>query len=493
MEIRDLAHVFALHPEVDVMANELSKKREKHFLLRNLHASSQAIILSNLHQRLATNAHARAMLIVLDNADSAQYMYADLRTLRNEQDVYFFPCSHRRRQGKDEAMMVQRTEVLSALTKAKKVNGEDKTEKGEIIIVTYPEALIEPVPQPEDLQSKTIHIHTEEEIAQSDLINQLISFDFQRVDFVYEPGQFAVRGGILDVYSYAHDYPYRIDFFGDEVDSIREFDIETQLSMERTNAIHIVAQASTEQTTSSLVEYLNNNTIWVSNDFSLVRYKTSGSEFQLSNIEAGTTIEISGKSTFDRYDAIDFDTLPQPAFNKNFEILIDDLRARMREGYKVYILADQVKQTDRLRAIFEDKESDISFVAVSQTLHAGFVDKSAKICCYTDHEIFERYHRVSLRSENARRGKAIITLKEINQLQIGDYVVHTDHGVGRFATFFAFVFGYTMQVVNTNKYGITSAVSQFDTFLTSAVEVRCHQPCEPTYAVVGMYHIITYL
>ena len=433
MEIRDLAHVFALHPEVDVMANELSKKREKHFLLRNLHASSQAIILSNLHQRLTTNAHARAMLIVLDNADSAQYMYADLRTLRNEQDVYFFPCSHRRRQGKDEAMMVQRTEVLSALTKAKKVNGKDKTEKGEIIIVTYPEALIEPVPQPEDLQSKTIHIHTEEEIAQSDLINQLISFDFQRVDFVYEPGQFAVRGGILDVYSYAHDYPYRIDFFGDEVDSIREFDIETQLSMERTNAIHIVAQASTEQTTSSLVEYLNNNTIWVSNDFSLVRYKTSGSEFQLSNIEAGTTIEISGKSTFDRYDAIDFDTLPQPAFNKNFEILIDDLRARMREGYKVYILADQVKQTDRLRAIFEDKESDISFVAVSQTLHAGFVDKSAKICCYTDHEIFERYHRVSLRSENARRGKAIITLKEINQLQIGDYVVHTDHGVGRFA------------------------------------------------------------
>ncbi len=433
MEIRDLAHVFALHPEVDVMANELSKKREKHFLLRNLHASSQAIILSNLHQRLATNAHARAMLIVLDNADSAQYMYADLRTLRNEQDVYFFPCSHRRRQGKDEAMMVQRTEVLSALTKAKKVNGKDKTEKGEIIIVTYPEALIEPVPQPEDLQSKTIHIHTEEEIAQSDLINQLISFDFQRVDFVYEPGQFAVRGGILDVYSYAHDYPYRIDFFGDEVDSIREFDIETQLSMERTNAIHIVAQASTEQTTSSLVEYLNNNTIWVSNDFSLVRYKTSGSEFQLSNIEAGTTIEIGGKSTFDRYDAIDFDTLPQPAFNKNFEILIDDLRARIREGYKVYILADQVKQTDRLRAIFEDKESDISFVAVSQTLHAGFVDKSAKICCYTDHEIFERYHRVSLRSENARRGKAIITLKEINQLQIGDYVVHTDHGVGRFA------------------------------------------------------------
>ena len=433
MEIRDLAHVFALHPEVDVMANELSKKREKHFLLRNLHASSQAIILSNLHQRLATNAHARAMLIVLDNADSAQYMYADLRTLRNEQDVYFFPCSHRRRQGKDEAMMVQRTEVLSALTKAKKVNGKDKTEKGEIIIVTYPEALIEPVPQPEDLQSKTIHIHTEEEIAQSDLINQLISFDFQRVDFVYEPGQFAVRGGILDVYSYAHDYPYRIDFFGDEVDSIREFDIETQLSMERTNAIHIVAQASTEQTTSSLVEYLNNNTIWVSNDFSLVRYKTSSSEFQLSNIEAGTTIEISGKSTFDRYDAIDFDTLPQPAFNKNFEILIDDLRARMRDGYKVYILADQVKQTDRLRAIFEDKESDISFVAVSQTLHAGFVDKSAKICCYTDHEIFERYHRVSLRSENARRGKAIITLKEINQLQIGDYVVHTDHGVGRFA------------------------------------------------------------
>lgn len=438
MEIRDLAQVFALHPEVDVLANELSRKCKKHFLLKNLFASARSIILHAIHNRLITKQKSSTILIVMDNADDAQYMYADLRTLSQDKDVYFFPASHRRRQKTDEAMVVQRTEVLSMLIMDKGRSKElmDKG-YGEVIIVTYPEALIEPVPQPETLQQQSIHIAVEEEIPQSKLIVELIALDFQRVDFVYEPGQFAVRGGILDIYSYAHDDPYRIDFFGDEVDSIREFDIETQLSKTRVDSVNIVGNSPKEEVT-SFTTYLSENTIWVSNDFSLVKYKleSKGDEAKGERLEVMNdyaTIEIGHKSSFDTYTTIHFDTLPQPSFNKNFDILIDDLRAHTSEGYKVYILADQVKQTDRLRAIFEDKESGIRFAAVNQTLHAGFVDNSAKICCYTDHEIFERYHRVSLRSENARRGKAIITLKEINQLKVGDYVVHTDHGIGKFA------------------------------------------------------------
>ena len=430
MQIGELAQLIAEHPELDVLATEFSKKCEKHFLLRNLYASSQGIILSSLHQRLQTTNHGSSLLIVLEDADSAQYMYADLRTLRDGKDVYFFPSSHRRRQKTDEALVVQRTEVL----------GELLSPHNGVMIVTYPEALMDAVPLPTTLQQQTISLTTGEEIAQSNVIQQLIEHQFQRVDFVYEPGQFAVRGGILDVYSYDYDNPYRIDFFGDEVDSIREFDIETQLSQHRLNSVNIVAHASSESTTASLMDYLDPATIWVSNDFELAQYKMG--EKLIEKLSEEKTIEIGKRSSFPTYDAIDFDTLPQPSFNKNFDILIDDLRARIHDGYKVYILADQVKQTDRLHAIFEDKESDISFVPVNQTLHAGFVDRSAKLCCYTDHEIFERYHRVSLRSENARRGKAIITLKEINQLKIGDYVVHSDHGIGRFAG-----------LVTTNFYG----------------------------------------
>ena len=433
MQIGELEQLFALHPEVNVLAKELSKKCEKHFLLRNLFASSQSLLLHAVHLQLVADKQYRPILVVLDNADDAQYMYADLRTLSGDQGVYFFPSSHRRRQKTDEAMLVQRTEVLTALNNTTLHNATPLHTTP--IIVTYPEALAESVPHPNSLQQQTISLHTEQEIAQSLLIKQLLELHFQRVDFVYEPGQFAVRGGIVDIYSFAHDNPYRVDFFGDEVDSIREFDIETQLSQTRLTSIDIVG-ANTQEESTYITEYLSDKTLWVSNDFNLVQYKLSNAT------PLQTTIELGQKSSFPTYDTLDFDTLPQPTFNKNFDILTDDLSTRIRDGYKVYILAEQVKQTDRLRAIFEDKEAGITFIPINQTLHAGFVDNAAKICCYTDHQIFERYHRVTLRSENARRGKAIITLKEINQLQVGDYVVHVDHGIGQFAG-----------LVTTNFYG----------------------------------------
>ena len=457
MQIDDLSHLMAQHPEVDVLCNEIGKKCGKHFLLSNLYASARGLILSALYSQLQKK-QPYTLLITLDNVDDAQYMYADLRTLLGEHDVYFLPSSHRKRQRTDEALIVQRTEVLSALLRSKEqgIKNQDKSvttnqttqTSHSSIIVTYPEALADSVPNPNALEANKISLHVGEEIAISTLTDMLLDLHFQRVDFVYEPGQFAVRGGIVDVYSYAHDIPLRIDFFGDEIDSIREFELETQLSKNKVDSIDIVADSTEDDSSCSIWAYLPEKTVWISHDFDLLKYKLQSAitSFDTADlvdaVAQSTTIELNQKSSFVTYDLVAFDTLPQPTFNKNFDLLIDDLQQRTRDGYRIYILADQVKQTDRLKAIFDDKESGIQFVAVDHALHEGFIDHTAKICCYTDHQIFERYHRVTLRSENARRGKAIITLKEINQLQVGDYVVHVDHGIGQF-----------MGLVTTNFHG----------------------------------------
>ena len=437
MQIDALAQLMAMHPEVGVISQALSRKRNRHFLLSGLYASAQAIIITALHRQLESNASAHPMIIVLDDTDAAQYMYGDLKTLIDERKVYYFPCSHRRRQKMDEALTVQRTEVLTALLGIK--NKEQRAKTPNQIIVTTPEALAESVPNPQVLEKNKISLIVGEELPISKLTEMLLNLNFKRVDFVYEPGQFAVRGGIVDVYSFAYDSPVRIDFFGDDIDSVREFELETQLSKNKLDSIDIIGDQSDENEDTNILAYLSPETLWISNDFGLVKFKMNSIitdinvDIVLENIWQASTLELNQKSVFDSHEIVSFDTLPQPTFNKNFELLIDDLKQRMSDGYKIYILADQVKQTDRLNAIFNDKESGIQFVAIDHTLHEGFIDHSAKICCYTDHHIFERYHRVTLRSENARRGKAIITLKEINQLQVGDYVVHIDHGIGQFA------------------------------------------------------------
>ena len=490
MQIADLEHLIGQHPEVDVLTQQLSKKGNTHFLLSGLYASARGMILAALHNRLKQQGTAPAMLIVMDNADDAQYMYADLKTLIQSQQVYYFPNSHRRRQGKDEAMAVQRTEVLSALLGDEAMRLKGDKARG-IIIVTYSEALAESVPQPQLLQGKTINLSVGEEIAISQLTEMLLELDFKRVDFVYEPGQFAVRGGIVDVYSYAYDIPMRIDFFGDEIDSIREFELESQLSQNKVDTISIVASSADEQSLTDLTAYLPAKTLWISNDFGLANYKIKSTITEcdtavlLQAMDEATTIELNQKSTYSTHDLVAFDTLPQPTFNKNFDLLIDDLQQRTRDGYRIYILADQAKQTDRLKAIFDDKESGIAFVPVDHTLHEGFIDHGAKICCYTDHQIFERYHRVTLRSENARRGKAIITLKEINQLQVGDYVVHVDHGIGQFAGLVTTNFnGRPQETIKlTYKGGDTLFVSIHNLHRISKYKGR--EGSEPTISRLG--------
>ena len=413
------------------MRRELEKGKVSHLLLTGVYASTRALVLTHVR---------RPLFILLDNSEAAQYLYADLKVLSEspEANVFFFPSSKRRRTT-DEAMVIQRTEVLAALSRLA------TTPSTSPIVVTYPEALSETVPAKNELSAISFQLSTGQEIAHSALSKQLLDLGFEQVDFVFQPGQYAIRGSIVDIYSYSHDIPYRLDFFGDEIDSIREFDIEDQLSKTKVEKAEIVGAQRTDRAKdaqSYITDYLTDDFIWVSNDWSIVRFKLDGLGVMdsIGAIEAHKTIELNEKSTFPTHSKITLDIVPQPLFHKQFDLLTEDIRRHMADGYKIYILAEQQKQLDRLKAIFEadsdaplaDNPSPLAFIGINATLHEGFVDHGLKICCYTDHQIFERYHRVTLASENARRGKAIITLREINQLQIGDYVVHADHGIARF-------------------------------------------------------------
>lgn len=413
------------------MRRELEKGKVSHLLLTGVYASTRALVLTHVR---------RPLFILLDNSEAAQYLYADLKVLSEspETNVFFFPSSKRRRTT-DEAMVIQRTEVLAALSRLA------TTPSASPIVVTYPEALSETVPAKNELSAISFQLSTGQEIAHSALSKQLLELGFEQVDFVFQPGQYAIRGSIVDIYSYSHDIPYRLDFFGDEIDSIREFDIEDQLSKTKVEKAEIVGAQNTdraEDAQSYITDYLTDDFIWVSNDWSIVRFKLDGLGVMdsIGAIETHKTIELNEKSTFPTHSKITLDIVPQPLFHKQFDLLTEDIRRHMADGYKIYILAEQQKQLDRLKAIFEadsdaplaDNPSPLAFIGINATLHEGFVDHGLKICCYTDHQIFERYHRVTLASENARRGKAIITLREINQLQIGDYVVHADHGIARF-------------------------------------------------------------
>ena len=464
MSIEDLKILFGEHPELAAVRKALAHN-DAHVLLSGLHASARALALAQLRKPL---------LVIFDNAESAQYIYSDLRSLESrganehsgtsqESSVFFFPHSQKRR-AVDEAAQIQRTECLTALTRAEGLRVRGDGLQDPLIIVTYPEAIAEPVPAKEELTAISFQLSVGQEVQISAVSEQLSDLGFERVDFVFQPGQYAVRGSIVDVYSYSHDDPYRLDFFGDEIDSIRTFDIEDQLSKSRVENAEIVGPSNGGNGDAALngengalmTDYLTDDFIWVSNDWSVVKFKLGGLDAiePLETIEDLCTIELNEKSTFATHSRVNFETMPQPVFHKQFDILTDDLKRHIEEGYKVYILAEQQKQLDRLEAIFDSINSGDAalnssegtlnsskgafnyaegmFIGINATLHEGFVDKGLKICCYTDHQIFERFHRVMMSSENARRGKAIITLREINQLQVGDYVVHSDHGIAKF-------------------------------------------------------------
>ena len=459
MNIQELSKLYAHMPQVAALAKVMGDSKSRNIFLDGLLASSSALLFGSLTTKCKTK-----IMFVMQDADEAGYLYHDLTQILGDKQVLFFPSSYRRavKYGqKDSANEILRTETLCEIK-----NEEDNKKKdSSLFIVSYPEAVAELVVSHNSMDSRMLTLAKGEEKPMNDIVSTLRDFGFSEVDYVYEPGQFARRGSILDVFSFSSEYPFRIDFFGDEIDTIRTFEVENQLSKDKSDNVTIVPELSqSNEERIPILQFLPKDTFLCVKDFTYVCdiinkvYEEGFSQQALLEMTAGATemecqeimnrmrsdIQLVTASTFMR-DALDFrmiemghkpsrnadttirfDIKPQPLFHKNFDLLKKSLEDYQLMGYKVYILADSRKQQERLKEILD------AFVPVDKTLHEGFVDNMLKACFFTDHQIFDRFHKYNLRSEKARSGKVALTLKEISQFEIGDYVVHIDHGIGKF-------------------------------------------------------------
>ncbi len=419
MQIEDLTQLYSKSPQVDDIVEKLGKQPEGTLFLKSLVGGALSVVIAALQERVA-----RTILLVLADDDEAAYVSNDLARLTRS-EVYFYPSSYKRntRVGDvDAANEILRTEILSRLSAV-----DTHTKGSPITIVTYPRALEEMVVRPEDLKRSMLRVNVGQELHIADLEERLSSLGFTRTDYVYEPGQMAIRGSIVDVYSYSSELPYRIDFFDNEVDSIRTFELDSQLSREKKTQVSILPDLNhTQGTLISMAEFLPTDALIVTSDLDYVE-------------GYGNRLLVYGpnppQTTFDK---VEFDVGPQPLFHKNFQLLRTTLTDYQEKGYHCYILADSDKQHQRLRDILSQAD-DGSFsqsttlpTPVSGTLHEGFVDKSLKCCFLTDHQIFDRFHKYHLKSDYVRTGKASLTLKELGETQVGDYLVHVDFGIGRF-------------------------------------------------------------
>ena len=458
MNIQELERLYVQLPQVSALAKLLGKSSEKKIFLESLLGSSAPMLFASLARKCQSQ-----MLFVLQDAEEAGYFYHDLTQLMGTDQVLFFPSSYRRAvkyAQRDAASEILRTEVLTRL------GGQSLG----LFVVTYPEALAELVVSKQKLDERTLVLEKDQTIAVSDIEKTLRDFGFREVDYVYEPGQFAVRGSILDVYSYSCEYPYRIDFFGDDIDSIRTFEVEDQLSKDQRTHVEIVPELVATGDKVPFLSFLPKETLLVTKDYFYVRdaidrtyqegfsaqakaeQMSGATEMEQREIEKQLRKElqlitgaqfIEAANTFRRVEfghrpsAPDFTTLQfhitvQPLFHKNFDLLTKSFEDYLLQGYQIYILADSQKQNERLKDIFAEMAKDIVLTPVDKTLHEGFADDDLRICFFTDHQIFDRFHKYNLKSDKARSGKMALTLKEIQQFEIGDYVVHVDHGVGKF-------------------------------------------------------------
>jgi transcription-repair coupling factor (superfamily II helicase) len=438
LEIVHLCELYDKHPQLLAGKSVLSKTKDDLFL-EGLIGSTASLVLTALF-----NANDRDFVLVHEDAELAGYLYYDLLQLLGEEKVFYYPASFRRalKYGRnDPGNTILRTEALTAL---RQPTG--------IIVVTYPDALLEKVIDTAELQKNTLVLNKGERIDNAFLIDLLQTFGFERVDYVYEPGQFAVRGSLIDVYSWNHELPCRIDFFGDEVESIRSFDIENQLSNEQMDSIHIIPFSDgSKNDLVPVMDYFSENTILGFSDFEFAcgrlrmlaedpgetppdRLITEDKFFQA--VRKQQWVEFGRKAYSLNHATCSFNTSPQDQFGKNFEFVSQAFQRYTDSGYQLYVLSDSPKQIERLQNIFEDRDEHVAFNPIHKTLHEGFVDHDLKLACFTDHQLFERYHKYNLRSDKARNGKLALSLKEIVQFQFGDYVVHIDHGVGRFAGLF---------------------------------------------------------
>ena len=454
MNIQELQKLYANHPQVVALSKAIGKSSLKTISVDGLLASSAPLAFSALSLKTSPR-----LLFIMQDAEEAGYFYHDLCQVMGDKQVLFFPSSYKRaiKYGqKDPASEILRTEVLS-----------QATHHDLLYIVTYPEALAEMVVTRKQLDARRLTLEQDQTISVDVICKTLREFGFREVDYVYEPGQFALRGSILDVYSYSHEFPFRIDFFGDDIDSIRTFEVENQLSKERCDHVDIVPELTAEEEKESILKFLSEDTLLVTKDLQFVResiertYQEGFSQQALQErLSEATEMEQRQIEKEMRRDsqiitgsqfALDaepfrkillkdekasavmrFNVKPQPLFHKNFELLTQTLEDYLLQGFKLYILADSAKQQERLKDIFAEMKQGVEFIPVDKTLHEGFIDVDGRLCLFTDHQIFDRFHKYNLKSDKARSGKVALTLKEIQQFDIGDYVVHVDHGIGKF-------------------------------------------------------------
>lgn len=477
MDIQDIKQLYAKAPGTVALCKLLQENRGSNIFLQGQQASATPLLFAAVATEIK-----QTFLFVLQDADEAGYFYHDLTQVMGTQNVLFFPSSFKRsvKYGqRDSANEILRTEVLA------RVSARDKQATESLLIISYPEALSELVVSKQHLDERRLSLKTgQQQIDITDIAHKLREYGFQEVDYVYEPGQYSVRGSILDVYSFSCENPFRIDFFGREIDTIRTFEVQDQLSKDKLNEIEIVPELATLTTERvSFLNFLPSNSVMVYKDFAYIRdviahvYDEGYSKQAITEqLEGATEIEQkqiinelnkektllspsqfaqqaatfrtiefgihAGKTSSSalqketKYDIIKFKITPQPLFHKNFDLLVDSLDDYILQGYKLYILADSDKQNQRLKDIFADMDSQkaksIVFEPVNKTLHEGFADDDLKCCFFTDHQIFDRYHKYNLKSDGARAGKMALTMKELQEMEPGDFIVHVDFGIGKF-------------------------------------------------------------
>ncbi|SDX13702.1 transcription-repair coupling factor [Hydrobacter penzbergensis] len=462
MNLGTLLAQYQNDPRLFQLADRLSFADPQRIFLKNLQGSSTEFIVSAVFQRDQQLNH----LVVLNDPEEAAYFLNTLESLTQALDIFYFPASFKNRRNfkvLNSSHVMLRTEALTRLA----AGGNKK------IIVTYPEALFEKVVLPKTLNSNIISIKTNDTINPESLMELFVMYGFERTDFVYEPGQFAVRGGILDIYSFGNEKPYRVELFGNEVDSIRIFDPETQLSERKLLQVNIIPNVETQFSSEEkipLLQFLSENTVVWLKDLDVVQEKLQQQEEDLEGfidmlkggysmqsfddddqtkvlkeinsedfIKAASlqdalrqrhVVEFGLKPYLANFE-IEFKTRPQPSFNRQFDLLIRDLKAHESAGFSIYIFAEQARQLERLHSIFNDLNTDIQFVPVVSGIHEGFIDEDLKTVCYTDHQLFQRYHKYKVK-QAYNKNKAL-TLKTLRDLQPGDFVTHIDHGVGRYS------------------------------------------------------------
>ena len=447
LEVQELLKLYAAHPQVTALDTLLKNDTSRNIFLKGLNGSGPAMTIASLFTK-----GRGSYVCVLNDQEEAGYFYHDLMQLTASNEVYFFPSAYRRaiKYGHvDPANEILRTEVLSRL----------QDPDASFVIVTYPDALAERVVAREVLKENTLKISVGEKLDNMFVSDVLDEYGFEQVDYVYEPGQYALRGSILDVFSFSNEFPYRIDFFGDEVETIRTFDVETQLSKEKLDSIYIVPEMSKNaKDSTSLLGSLPRNTciaardlawckerigsVWNDDpvvadeesfaDIDQMRKKLVRGEDFLREVLDFRRIHFGVRPMGTADATIHFSTQTQPIYHKNFDRVSESFHKYLDEGYTLYILSDQEKQANRIRMIFEDRGDNIPFTAINRTIHEGFADDTLRICFFTDHQLFDRFHKFNLKSDKARSGKITLSLKELNQFSQGDYIVHIDHGVGQF-------------------------------------------------------------